>query len=270
MVYGPTSILIKFVDYFYRHESLVMVSGGSGVAPFISLIREVIFQGTKPNCKVPGILLVCAFKNSADLTMLDLLLPVSGITSDISQIQLQIEAYITREKEQPTIDTQKLLRTIWFKPNTSYACISTVLGPNNWLWLCAIISSSFIMFLLFLGILTRYYIYPIEHGSDEIYHSSFKCLWDMLFVCVAIFLASSVIFLWHKKQATMEGKQIQNQEVPTPVASPGSWLCGNADRELESLPHWSLVQATKVHFGARPDLKSKFSIVYCRVTEFID
>ncbi|XP_034711486.1 ferric reduction oxidase 4-like [Vitis riparia] len=247
--YGPTS------SHFLRHESLVMVSGGSGVAPFISIIREIIFQSTKPNCKVPGILLICAFKNSADLTMLDLLLPASGMTSDISQIQLQIEAYITREKEQPTTDIQKLLRTIWFKPNTSDAPISAALGPNSWLWLCAIIISSFIMFLLFLGILTRYYIYPIEHGSDEIYHFSFRCLWDMFFPCAAIFLAASGVFLWHKKQATMEGKQIQNMEVPTPVASPGLWLCGSTDRELESLPHQSLVEATKVHFGARPDLK---------------
>ncbi|CAK7338845.1 unnamed protein product [Dovyalis caffra] len=52
----------------------------------------------------------------------------------------------------------------------------------------------------------------------------------------------------------MEGKQIQNLEVPTPTASPGSWF-RNTERELESLPHQSLVQATKVHFGARPDLK---------------
>ncbi|KAK9279733.1 hypothetical protein L1049_013415 [Liquidambar formosana] len=36
--------------------------------------------------------------------------------------------------------------------------------------------------------------------------------------------------------------------------SPGSGS-HNADRELESLPHQSLVQSTKVHYGERPDLK---------------
>ncbi|KAB1220124.1 Ferric reduction oxidase 4 [Morella rubra] len=40
--------------------------------------------------------------------------------------------------------------------------------------------------------------------------------------------------------------------------SPGSWFCV-ADGELESLPQQSLVQATKVHFGARPDLKKILS-----------
>ena len=252
-----------FFDCFFRHKSLVMVSGGSGISPFISIIREIIFESTKSNCKVPEILLICAFKNSADLTMLDLLLPISSTTSDISQIQLQIEAYITREKEllatNTDTDTKKLLRTIWFRQDTSYAPISAALGPNSWLWLCAIISSSFLMFLLFLGIVTRYYIYPIVRDSDEIYHFSFKCLWDMFLVCAAIFLAASCVFLWDKKKATMEGKQIQNLELPTPVASPGLWLCSGSggDTELESLPHQSLVQATKVHFGTRPDLKSK-------------
>ncbi|PNX81283.1 ferric-chelate reductase [Trifolium pratense] len=45
-----------------------------------------------------------------------------------------------------------------------------------------------------------------------------------------------------------------NVEVSTPTRSPGSWIYGS-ERELESLPHQSLVQATNVHFGARPDLK---------------
>lgn len=70
--YGPTS------SHFLRHESLAMISGGSGITPFISIIREIMYQSTQPNCRIPKVLLVCAFKNSSDLTMLDLLLPISG------------------------------------------------------------------------------------------------------------------------------------------------------------------------------------------------
>ncbi|KAK2983561.1 hypothetical protein RJ640_023095 [Escallonia rubra] len=258
--YGPTSF------HFLRHESLVMISGGSGITPFISIIREIIFQSTQPNCRVPRVFLVCAFKNSVDLTMLDLLLPISGTPANISQIQLQIEAYVTTENElQPPGNTQKLLQTIWFKPNPCDSPISAALGPNSWLWLCVIIASSFVMFLLFLGILTRYYIYPLEQGSGSVYHFTLKSLWDIFFVCVCIFMVTSSIFLWQKKQNAMEvGKQVQCLEVPTPTTSPGSWLYG-ADRELESLPHQSLVQATQVHFGARPDLKTKHLASFSRV-----
>uniref|UniRef100_A0A6N2MEZ5 ferric-chelate reductase (NADH) n=1 Tax=Salix viminalis TaxID=40686 RepID=A0A6N2MEZ5_SALVM len=248
--YGPTS------SHFLRHELLVLVSGGSGITPFISIIREIMFESTKPNNKLPRVLLVCVFKNSADLSMLDLLLPVNDTPANIYQaVQLQIEAYITREEEQPTAANQKLLQTIWFKPNQLDSPISAGLGQNNWLWLGAIIASSFIMFLLVLAIVTRYYIYPIDHNTGEIYHFSYFVIWDMFLVCACIFLASSAVFLVRKKENAIEGKQIQNLEVPTPAASPaGSWL-RNSDRELESLPHQSLAQATRLHFCARPDLK---------------
>ncbi|XP_037494461.1 ferric reduction oxidase 4 isoform X2 [Jatropha curcas] len=209
--YGPAS------SHFLRHELLVMVCGGSGITPFISIIRQIIFQSAQPNSHNPQVLLVCAFKNTADLTMLDLLLPVNNAPIQITQVNLQIEAYITRETQQPIPDSETLLRTIWFKPNPSDSPITAALGPNNWLWLGAIIASSFVMFLVLLGIITRFYIYPIDHNTT---------------------------FLWCKSK---NAQQIQNLEVPTPTASPG-------DRELESLPHESLVQATKLHFGARPDL----------------
>ncbi|CAL0315053.1 unnamed protein product [Lupinus luteus] len=40
----------------------------------------------------------------------------------------------------------------------------------------------------------------------------------------------------------------------TPTVSPSSMIY-NADRELESLPCQSLIQATNVHYGVRPDLR---------------
>lgn len=249
-----------------RYKQLVLVSGGSGITPFISIIRDLIFQNRQEQeSHVPKVLLVCAFKNSADLTMLDLLLPLFVSTTQFSNLhQLQIEAYITREKEEAPRDSQKQIQTKWFKPILSDSPISLVLGPNNWLWLGAIISSSFLMFLLLLGIITRYYIYPIENNSDEVYHWTFKVLWFMFLLCAVICICSSAVFLWWKRQNSLESKQIMNVEFPTPTRSPGSWIYGS-ERELESLPHQSLVQATNVHFGARPDLNSKFwqGFVHC-------
>lgn len=110
----------------------------------------MIVRITKPNCHVPQIRLVCAFKNSIDLTMLDLLLPVS---------------------------------------------VSEALGANNWLLLAAIISSSFVMFLILLGIITRYYIYPIERNGDAVYNYTFKVLWDMFLAFACICISSSFVFL---------------------------------------------------------------------------
>ncbi|KAF7827396.1 ferric reduction oxidase 2 [Senna tora] len=82
-------------------EGMVMVSGGSGITPFISIIRSLLFRADLDRSETPRVLLICAFKNSLDLTMLDLILPPSGTISNISNLQLQIEAYVTREKEEP-------------------------------------------------------------------------------------------------------------------------------------------------------------------------
>lgn len=230
-------------SHFLNRESLVMICGGSGIAPFISITRQLIFTSTQPNTRVPKILLVAAFKNTIDLTMLDLLLPSSTNPLDISRVQLQIEAYITREQEGQLEGDKKQIQTKLFKPSSSSdSPISALLGKHSWLWLGAIISSSFVMFLLLLGLVTRYHIYPVEQRGEK-YHYSYKILWDMLLVCGSIFVSTSAIFLWqNRERVSVDGKQIQN------ISPPSS-------RELENLPHHSLVQSTKLHFGARPDLK---------------
>ncbi|PSS11693.1 Ferric reduction oxidase [Actinidia chinensis var. chinensis] len=245
--YGPAS------TNFLRHDTLVMVSGGSGITPFISIFRDLIFTSETVKCKTPQILLICAFKNTTDLTMLDLLLPISSTQNGFSNLHLQIEAYVTRDKE-PKRETKMPLQNIWFKPNSSDSPISPILGPNSWIWLGAIISSSLIIFLLFMGILTRYYIYPIDHNTNQVYSYSSRAVLNILLICISIAVTASAAFYWNKKQGARETNQVQNMEGTTPVASPSSWVY-NADREMESFPQQSLVQSTNVHYGERPDLK---------------
>ncbi|XP_061341310.1 ferric reduction oxidase 2-like isoform X1 [Gastrolobium bilobum] len=245
--YGPAS------SNYLRHDTLVMVSGGSGITPFISIIRELIYLSTTFKCTTPKVVLICVFKNSSCLSMLDLILPISGSPFDISSLQLQIEAYITRDKELKR-DNPINLQTIRFKPNPTDAPIYAVLGPNSWLWLGAIISSSFIIFLIIIGIINRYYIFPIDHNSNQIFSFPLRSFLDMLAICVSIVIVASAAVLWNKKQNAKDANQIQNLEGSPPAVSP-SMIYNNADRELESLPYQSLVQATNVHFGARPDLR---------------
>ncbi|WMV20618.1 hypothetical protein MTR67_014003 [Solanum verrucosum] len=252
--YGPSS------SHFLSRECLVMVSGGSGIAPMISIFRELIYRSTlQTNTKVPKVILITSFKNTSDLTMLDLLLPFSTTPFDISNLDYQIQAYVTRENEpqqhhhnnQLELPSKSKQQLLVFKQNPKDSPISAALGKSSWLWLGAIITSSFFMFLLLLGLVTRYSIYPIERDG-KLYHYSAKIIWDMFLACASVFIATSVIFMWQKRENEIEGRQIQNVEIPT--NSPAANLCGT-ERELESLPHQSIVQATKVHYGTRPDLK---------------
>lgn len=235
---------------------LVMVSGGSGVTPFISIIREAIFLSKTTDSKIPRILLVAVFKRSTDLTMLDLLLPVSGSTFEISHLKLQIQAYITRDKDNST-DIQKQPRMIWFKPRILDRPVSAVLGENSWLWLGAIISSSFLIFLILIGILAHItrqndqnvnnYSFPVRSGIS------------VLFLSLSVLIAASVAFISSKRHSSTGATQIQSAETPTPVASPVSDSCPyEVDRELESPPLQTLPHITAVNYGERPDFESKY------------
>ncbi|KAL0412045.1 UNVERIFIED_CONTAM: putative ferric reduction oxidase 1 [Sesamum latifolium] len=120
--YGPAT------TNFLRHDMLVMISGGSGITPFISIIRELIFIRSTLKCKTPKIKLISVFKNFSNLSMLDLILPASSYSSNSSNLDLQIEAYVTREKGNSKGKFEPS-RTICFKPNASDEPISPALGP---------------------------------------------------------------------------------------------------------------------------------------------
>lgn len=233
-----------------------MFSGGSGITPFISIIRELLYMANESS-NSPQVLLIPAFKKSADLSMLDLLLPLSGTSHDISRSQLQIQAYVTQEKGQATEEHQ-LYRTIWFKPSALDAPISAILGRNCWLWLGMIIVCSSVIFLALIALLTRFYIYPIDHDTNMIYSYSVRSAFNMVLISLSIAITATIAFLWNKKRNSTEMRQIQMTDAPTPMTSPGmsSWYY-NADRELESLPNKSFIGSTKVNFGERPDFKSK-------------
>ncbi|CAA7017342.1 unnamed protein product [Microthlaspi erraticum] len=241
--YGPSS------TDFLRHDSLVMVSGGSGITPFISIIRDLIAMAQTKLCEIPKITLICAFKNASDISMLDLILPTSGLELS-SDLNIQIEAFVTKDKEPRNEETQKI-RTLSFKPSPSDQPISAILGPNSWLWLAAILSSSLIIFLIVVGVMTEYYIYPIDQNKN-MYNAASRSLLCLLVLCVSIMMTSSAAVLLNKKKYNVESsKQVQNVDVPSPTSSPSSF----ADREIESTPQESLVQCTNLHYGERPDLK---------------
>ncbi|XP_074263344.1 ferric reduction oxidase 2-like [Silene latifolia] len=245
--YGPAS------NHFLRYETLVMVCGGSGITPFISIIRDLLYASSTLKSQMPKVLLISSFKNSSELSILNLLLPLSSTSYDISRLDLQIKAYVTKQKHE-SLDHLTQPQCTWFKPHVSDAPISPSVGQNGHLWLGAIIASSFISFLIFMGILTRYVIYPIDHNTNKIFSTAERTILYLLILCICIAITSSFAVVWNKKSNGTETKQIVNLEGVTPQATPGSQYY-NADRELESLPLQSVFESTEVHYGERPNLK---------------
>ncbi|KAH6829994.1 hypothetical protein C2S53_000309 [Perilla frutescens var. hirtella] len=247
------SVLIKCEGNWTRklydilsHEMLVLISGGSGITPLISIIRELIYINSTMKCKTPKIMLIATFKNSSNLSILDLITPSD---SNIScNLDLQIEAYVTRERGESKDKIPKP-RTVWFKPDQSDVPISPTLGPNSWLWLAAIISSSFAIYLVLLGVFTQYVVYPIDQNTNMLYSYTRKASASMLFICFSIVVAASTAFLWNKKRNAAEAKQIQD------MADLSNSSFEQDDVEMESLPLQSVIKSFNVHYGHRPNLK---------------
>lgn len=251
--YGPAA------THFLRHDTLVMISGGSGITPFISVIRELIFLNSTQKCKTPKIILISAFKNSSHLSILDLILPTHSShtpTSNSCNLDLQVEAYVTREKGQHK-DQMAKPRTLWFKPEACDMPISPTLGPNSWLCLAAIISSSFAIYLMLLGVFTQYIVYPIDQNTNMLYSYTKKGSASMMFLCFSVVVAASTVFLWNKKRNAEEAKQVQDIDDSGTSGSTSNSSFDQDDVEMESLPLQSIIKSVNVHYGQRPNLKSK-------------
>ncbi|KAE8816853.1 Superoxide-generating NADPH oxidase heavy chain subunit B [Hordeum vulgare] len=260
-VEGPYSPAAGFTPLL-RHDSLVMVSGGIGITPFISVIRELVYQsGMAETASMPRLLLVCVFRTSAELDMLDLLVPGAGGLYGTPRLDLRIEAFVTSGSEpRAGNDAHKRpCQQVWYKPWPSDAPVSPALGSNGWLWLGAVVSSSFAAFLALVAALQRFYIYPVDRDTNHVYPWAARTMLNLLFLGVSVAGVSGAAFLWNKRRSAEEGKKIKSVDGPTPGMSPVSLLHwaggGGVERELESLPTQPLAQATNVHFGHRPDLK---------------
>jgi hypothetical protein len=261
--YSAAAACTRFLGY----DSLVMVSGGSGITPFISLIRELVYQsGKAETASAPRLLLVCVFKTSAQLDMLDLLVPVSGGLSAISRLDLRIEAFVTREGEPPAGGGARKQpgREVWFNPWPSDVPVAPVLGSDGWLWLGAVVASSFTVFLVLVAALQRFYIYPVDGDTNHVYPWAARTMLNLLFLGVSIAGVTGAAFLWNKQGSADEEMEVKSVDGPTPGMSPVALLhwAGGVERELESLPAQPLVQTTNVQFGHRPDLKRKLYGAY--------
>ncbi|CAN1793554.1 Ferric reduction oxidase 2 [Linum perenne] len=246
--YGPAS------THFLRHETLVLVSGGSGITPFISILRELMHATSNLKLKTPQIILISSFKTASDLTMLDLILPISESPSLLSHLDITIEAYVTQDTEPPTSnDKLSKLHARWFKPHETDVPISPTLGTNSWLWLASIISSSFTAFVIIVGVVGRYYIFPIDHNTDMVFSWSGRSVVTMLILCTCISVTASAAVVWNKRWSAKEAEKDHSDQKDGTGGS-SRWILGSPawwevsmEREVENV--------TSIHYGKRPDLK---------------
>ncbi|KAI9108761.1 hypothetical protein K1719_020066 [Acacia pycnantha] len=237
--YGPASL------DFLKYDSLLLVAGGSGITPFLSILAEVS-SATSKNRFPSRIQLVYVIKKAQDFSLLHsishLLLKESP-----GKCHLKLKLFITREK-QPGVRITDLVNE-FFEVKTLHLnteCSDyAVHGPESPTWMAAILGFCSIIFLII--VVCFNHIVPPEKGSKKFKDKTASSVVDMLLIAsLVIALACSTfvgIFLrWRRLQ---KGIPPISQKESKPL-------------HLSSTETRSTLEEHEVHFGERPNFQDIF------------
>ncbi|KAI8543758.1 hypothetical protein RHMOL_Rhmol08G0242900 [Rhododendron molle] len=235
--YGPTSL------DFLRYDSLLLVAGGIGITPFLSILQEVEFVQSSGKKRIPSqIQLIYVVKKSQDICLLESVLP-SLLNQKSEQFHLKLKVFVTQEQSGATIrelvNEFSRVETVNFDIQCSkYATF----GLERPLWMAAIIGLSSIVFLIVLCCFNDAFFHPV---SKPKYPSS---VIDLLLICsfsIAIMCGTfvAIVLRWRKLQ---KGLPISSQKSVKEI-KPSLLESSHALEEHE------------IHFGGRPKLQDVFS-----------
>ncbi|XP_057817034.2 probable ferric reduction oxidase 1 [Cryptomeria japonica] len=244
--YGPKS------NYFLRYDNLILIAGGIGVTPFISILQEIVWQKIHKH-SVPKVLLIFVVKKSEDLSMLNLISPslLHQLDLPIDEV-LKVQAFVTQESHPPksgcAIPTQATghlaancdIKTVYFEAKGSR--LSPLLGTERNLWRATLTVTAFVAVLLLLGFFNSLFVYPKDHNSYKKYPQWARSLFIFPAVTIGIAIATSVLACWKFKTSKLnrETREVASLEE---IGSTANLLLNPED----------------VHYGRRPDLQGIFS-----------
>ncbi|KAL8465577.1 hypothetical protein ACS0TY_034892 [Phlomoides rotata] len=237
--YGPASL------EYARYDSLLMVAGGIGVTPFLSILRELCSDLNQGRNGYPDrVQLIYTIKKSQDVCLLDPMLPQ---LLDIKRFHIKLEVFVTQENQTGTT-LKEVLSGIPEAQITNFSTVGTSYaahGSERLVPIAAITMVSSIIFLLSLVFFNHFVIPPAKKLSEGKKPSSQI---DLLLVCsfalAIIFTAlMAIVIRWKRLK-----KDVQLFSDRQSKAVKQSSL--EASRDLDE---------HKIHFGRRPNFQDIFS-----------
>ncbi|GMQ09964.1 hypothetical protein CsSME_00053158 [Camellia sinensis var. sinensis] len=233
--YGPASL------DFLCYDSLLLVAGGIGITPFLSILQEFELGQSSGRNRLPAQMqLIYVVKKSQDVCLLDSVFPLL-LNQVAEQFHLKLKVFVTQEKSGSTLpellNEFSQVETINFDTQFSNYAVH---GIENLLWMAVIVGFSSIIFLIVLCCVNCAYIHP----AKKAYPSSIIDLFLICSFAIAIICGTLVAIMlrWRKIKELPPRAQKHSREI-----KPNSMETSHALEEHE------------IYFGGRPNFQDVFS-----------
>ncbi|KAM3319162.1 ferric reduction oxidase 8, mitochondrial [Capsicum chacoense] len=234
--YGPSSM------DFLRYDSLLLVAGGIGVTPFLSILQEIASTRSNKNVLPLKIQLVYTIKNSQGICLLD---PVLRHVFNAEQRYLQLKVFVTRE-HQSSRSLREVLNEVSEIQNIQFVnkgpCYA-IHGLENLRWMSAFLLVASVVFLAFLIISNHVFIKTDKKSSEP---KTATSVVDILLICsfaLALISSTLVATMWRWKRL--------REEIPS--------FSEKESKAMKSIEANKGFDQHEIHYGARPNFKDIFS-----------
>ncbi|XXG41798.1 hypothetical protein AAC387_Pa01g2190 [Persea americana] len=234
--YGPPLI------YYQRYDSLLLIAGGIGITPFISILREVDSRN-KNSKSITRMQLIYVVKTLHDISMLNSV-STPLLNQSTGKGYLKLKMFVTQEEECSTsvrdlLQEMSQVKTAFFNTKQSNY---TMPRPASLLWKATIVGIFVVVFMASLVCLNHWFL-PSEKPTSKKKIPSW--ISDVTIICsfiIAICFSTLATILLRWKQRKSETLVVsQEKAIGTEQQSVG------APEEHE------------IHFRQRPNFEDIFS-----------
>ncbi|KAM7475490.1 hypothetical protein LguiB_022733 [Lonicera macranthoides] len=239
--YGPASM------DFLRYDSLLLVAGGIGVTPFLSILQEIASSQSRGGNNFPSrIQLIYTTKKCQDISLLNAIVPLLRDQKG-EQLHVKLKVFITQEVQsgatvRELITEFSQLQTVNFDTK---GLSSAICGPEHLLWMATITGISSIVFLFSLSFFNHFFLRPTrkpskQKGPTSVTDLLLMCSFIISLICCTLL---AVILRWRKLRKEL------------------SPISGNQDRGMRrsSTETNRALEEHDIHFGRRPNFQDIFS-----------
>ncbi|CAM8926775.1 unnamed protein product [Rhodiola kirilowii] len=236
--YGPSSL------DFLRYDSLILIAGGVGITPFLSIMQELASASSNNRLRLPTrIQLIHVVRKFQDVCLLNSILHI--LKKEPQAWNFRLKVFVTQEKK-INITLPELLNDVASEVqiiNFNTTCQHyAILGTESSTWMSAMTLISTILFLFLLSCFYPAFVPDLTKNSKQ---KSPYMIPDIVIIC-SFFIAVvsscflTIIYRWRK---------LRHQNSPGVHKQP---------KPVELISRSSL-DVHELHFGVRPDFTETLS-----------